>query len=227
MPEFLENRNSCIRCGTCCLKGGPTLHHEDKGILLDGYVGHQHLVTLRKGEMAYDPVQDVVRPVDRELIKVRGKGNDWSCCLYDRQSSSCTVYEHRFLECRLLKCWDPSELLSVIGKETIRRTDIINAGDPIVKVIKTHERECPLDAVQELISRFSRKADKSKTAARLNELVRKDSALRSYAISELGLRKEYELFIFGRSLFTVIKSQGIPVHPAPGRSHDSSPPIAE
>jgi Fe-S-cluster containining protein len=173
-------------------------------------VGHQHLVTIRKGELVFDPVLGTLRPVHQELIKVRGKGEDWSCYFFDDKSSSCTIYEHRFLECRLLKCWDPSELLSVIGKNTISRADIINPEDPIMKVIETHEQECPYHEVQELIFNLSRRTGKSKTVAQLTELVKKDLAIRSYAISELGLQEEFEFFVFGLPLFKVLRRMGYP-----------------
>lgn len=67
-------RTSCIRCGTCCKKGGPTLHHEDKAVLLAGQVGNRHLVTIRKGELVFDPRHEDLRPAEREMVKVRGKG---------------------------------------------------------------------------------------------------------------------------------------------------------
>jgi len=203
------HRISCTRCGTCCRKGGPTLHREDISILLDGHAGHHHLVTIRKGELVFDPVLGTLRPAHQELVKVRGKGQDWSCCFFDEKSSACTIYEHRFLECRLLKCWDPSELESLIGKNTIVRADIINPDDPIMEVIEAHEQECPYHEVEELICNLSRETGKSKALAKLKELVRKDLAIRFYAISELGLRKEFELFIFGRPLFKVLNSRGI------------------
>ncbi len=214
MPD--SPRNSCIQCGTCCLKGGPTLHHEDKQLLLDGHAGYEHLVTIRKGESVFDPVLGVPRPADQELIKVRGKGNGWSCCFFDERESSCRVYKHRFLECRLLKCWDPAELMAVIGIDTIVRTDIINPGDPVRQVITAHEEECPHHEVQELIAGLSRGDDRSKTLARLTRLARKDLAVRHYARSELGLKAEYEYFIFGRPLSKVLISHGVLVHPFHG-----------
>jgi Fe-S-cluster containining protein len=208
--------DSCTRCGTCCLKGGPILHHEDKELLLAGPVGHQHLVTIRKGEMVFDPELDTLRPADQELIKVRGKGENWCCCLYDKNSVSCTIYEHRFLECRLLKCWDPSGLITVIGRNTIVRTDIINSGDPIIDIIKIHEQECSYQEVQVLLADLARGADKPKTLAELTRIARKDLAIRSYATSELGLRQEYALFIFGRSLTEILRSHGISVRSSSG-----------
>ena len=93
-----KNISECSRCGTCCLKGGPALHHEDKKILLAGYAGHQHLVTIRKGEMAFNPLRNILEPVKKELIKVKGKGDDWACYFYDEKEASCNIYENRFLE---------------------------------------------------------------------------------------------------------------------------------
>ncbi|MEW6541121.1 MAG: YkgJ family cysteine cluster protein [Bacillota bacterium] len=210
MPGF--PRDSCIRCGTCCLKGGPTLHHEDKKLLLNGHAGYEHLVTIRKGEAVFDPVLGAPRPTGHELVKVRGKGNGWSCCLFDERSSACRVYEHRFLECRLLKCWDPADLVAVIGVHTIVRTDVINPGDPVRQVIMAHEKECPPDEVRVLIDGLSRGEDRTKTLAALTRLARRDLAVRRYARTEMGLRAEHEYFIFGRPLSRILASHGIMIH---------------
>jgi Fe-S-cluster containining protein len=203
-------RNKCKRCGTCCQKGGPVLHHEDKKILRAGHIGHKHLVTIRKGELARNPVNDLLEPVHQELIKIRGKGEDWTCCFYNEKDSSCSVYEHRLLECRLLKCWNPSELLSVIGRDTIVRADIINPDDPILDIIKTHEQECPYQEIENAIDNVLREKDKSKNLERLTQLVNKDLSLRHYALSELELNKDFELFIFGRPLFKILGDRGLP-----------------
>jgi len=202
-------RTSCERCGTCCRKGGPVLHHEDKAILLGGHAGHRDLVTIRKGELVFDPVAGALRPAERELVKVRGRGAEWTCRFFDERASGCRIYEHRFLECRLLKCWDPAELVSVIGRNTITRADIINPGDPVLQVIAAHERECPSPEVQGLIAGLERGADRERNLARLAELVRKDRAIRSYALSELGLEREFELFIFGRPVTAILRAHGI------------------
>jgi Fe-S-cluster containining protein len=203
-------QNECKRCGTCCQKGGPVLHHEDKRILRSGHIRHKHLVTIRKGELARNPVNDLLEPVHQEFIKVRGKGDNWTCFFYDEDKSSCSVYDHRLLECRLLKCWDPSGLLSVIGKDTIIRADIINPGDPILELIKTHELECPYDKIEISIDNIFRERDKSKNLESLTEFVNKDLSIRHYALSELGLNKDFELFIFGRPLFKILIDRGLP-----------------
>ena len=203
--------HSCVRCGTCCMKGGPTLHHEDKSVLLSGHVGHEHLVTIREGETVYNPVSGKSEPVSREIIKVREKGKDWTCYFYDGKENSCAIYGERFLECRLLRCWDPSGLISVIGKDTIVRADIINMGDPIMTVIEAHERECSCREFEDLISAVIRGKRETEARAKLGELICKDISMRSYSISELGLKPEFELFIFGRRLSELLKGRGLSV----------------
>jgi Fe-S-cluster containining protein len=212
-----KSLQACKRCGTCCMKGGPTLHREDKKILLSGHVGHEHLVTIRAGETVYNPVSGRSEPASGEIVKVRGKGEDWTCYFYDEKGNSCSIYAERFLECRLLKCWDPSELISVIGKNTIVRADIINRGDPIRDVIEAHDRECLCREFEDLISAVIRGEKETEARAMLGELVRKDMSIRSHAISGLGLKPEFELFIFGRPLSELLKGRGLSVRfPAEG-----------
>jgi len=207
-----ERRTHCVRCGTCCLKGGPVLHQEDKGILLSGHAGHKHLVTIRKGEIAYNPLKDRLEPVPMELIKVAGKGDGWSCVFYNERERGCTLYEHRFLECRLLKCWDPSDLVPVIYRDTLRRADIINTGDPVMEVIALHEKECPHNKINALVSELSDGKKRKGIFAELSGLLQADSSLRIHAFSELGLGQEFELFIFGRPLYKILADRGLSVH---------------
>jgi Fe-S-cluster containining protein len=168
-------------------------------------------MTIRKGEFAFNPVSGKVEPTSQELIKIAGKGKDWSCVFYDEKAAACTIYNNRPLECCLLKCWDTSELISVIGKSTIKRTDIINPEDPILLIIDNHEKECPYHEVDNLIAVLASEEHKTKILARLIELVRKDLAIRSHAISEFGLKADFEFFIFGRPLFKVLSAFGISV----------------
>ena len=205
------NISHCIRCGTCCIKGGPTLHKEDKKILLEGHISYQHLITIRKGELAFTPLSDKPEPVKQELVKIAGKGKTWECLFYGKKESSCAIYEKRPLECRLLKCWDTSDILSITGKDTITRADIISQDDPITKFIERHEKKCSVLMAENLISAVMKKNSDSISLAKLTALVQQDIAIRSKAISEFGLSVETELFYFGRPLFKILRSQGISV----------------
>ncbi|MEW6571658.1 MAG: YkgJ family cysteine cluster protein [Nitrospirota bacterium] len=205
-------RSSCIRCGTCCLKGGPVLHYEDVKILLDGYAGHQHLMTLRKGELAMNPVTGGIESLKKEIVKVIGRGEGWSCFFYDEMKASCAIYENRFMECRLLKCWDPSDLMAIMGRNTIVRTDIINRGDPVLQLIEAHEDECSFEKIERLLARLSLKGANAGISRKLSDIVKRDLEIRRYATSGLGMKKEFELFIFGRSVHDILKRRGFSVH---------------
>lgn len=209
MQKERNKINRCIRCGTCCQKGGPVLHHEDKTILISGYVGHQHLVTIRKGEVAKNPINNKLEPVKQEFIKVKGKGKDWTCYFYNDKDASCNIYEHRFIECRLLKCWDTSDIISIIGKNTLIREDIINKDDPILQIIRMHERECSYTKIDELLRKISRGEDKERHIDILNKILIKDIKIRNYAINELGMNSNYELFIFGRPIIENLNLQNL------------------
>ncbi len=203
-----ENIPHCTRCGTCCQKGGPALHEEDKKILLAGHIRHERLITIRKGELAFSPLSGRLEPIQKELIKITGKGKKWSCCFYDEEKSACTIYEHRPLECRLLKCWDTAQLLAVVGKDTLTRAGIISADDPIMKFIRTHEKECSIEMAEDIISVLLKKNDDAQSVAKLTTLAHQDLAIRSRAITEFRLSLEAELFIFGRPLFKILSARG-------------------
>ena len=212
-------RTECVRCGECCRRGGPTLHHEDKGILRAGHAGHRHLVTIREGEWVFNPVYGKLMPSARELVKVMGKGRDWGCFFHEEKGSVCTIYEHRFLECRLMQCWDTSELEAVMGRDTIIRTDIMNPKDPMFQAISAHEQQCSFEEVDKILQALVEDktgGEASSLLAKLTDMVHKDIAVRLIATEKMGLQPEYDLFMFGRPLFKVLEGLGLKVEEKKG-----------
>ena len=59
----------CSKCGTCCRKGGPSLHVEDGFLVTQGLIHTRHLYTIRRGELAHDPVRGGLVRVDTDIIK--------------------------------------------------------------------------------------------------------------------------------------------------------------
>jgi hypothetical protein len=178
-------------------------------ILLAGHIKHESLITIRKGELAFFPLRGRPEPIEKEHVKIAGKGKGWVCCFYDEKESSCTIYAHRPLECRVLKCWDTAQLLSVIGKDTLARTDILSKDDPMLKFIEIHEKECPPQIAEDLTSELMKKQNDPGLIAKLTALVHQDLALRSRAVSAFGLSVEAELFYFGRPLFKILSARGL------------------
>lgn len=204
-------RNGCIRCGTCCKKGGPVLHLEDKAILLKGIITHKDLLTLRKGEFVLNPINGKLSQIKKEVIKVDKRNKDWTCRFYNESGSSCTIYENRPLECKVLKCWDIDDFLKIFCKDTLTRFDLINADDPIIEIINEHEKECPCGEFIKLIFDYFKRKNQ-KTLSRIKDLINKDLKLRTFALKELELKKEYERFIFGQSFIDIAKIHGININ---------------
>ena len=89
-PVDFQNNSSdqtdtrtCRRCGTCCRKGGPAFHLADRPLIEKGTIPLRHLFTIRQGERVKDPIRGVVRPVDTELIKIKGAQDTWTCTFFD------------------------------------------------------------------------------------------------------------------------------------------------
>ncbi|MDH3393888.1 MAG: YkgJ family cysteine cluster protein [Desulfobulbaceae bacterium] len=211
-----NTQTHCRQCGTCCKRGGPALHHQDTDLLREGVIGYRHLVTIREGEFAYSPASGALETVDRELVKINGQGGEWTCLFFEKGSSSCGIYGQRPLECRLLKCWEPDELLSVAGRDTICRRDIVNAGDPVVDLIAHQQRECPAESVALAVESWRQQPENDKGRDVLADLVRRDLALRNHAIVDLGLPAEVEFFVFGRPLFKQLAGFGVALREVDG-----------
>lgn len=185
----------CKRCGTCCINGGPVLHHEDLPLLKQGIIKTEQLLVLRQNEPAYQPISNTIEPAICEMLKIQGKTGRWECFFYDPEQKGCTIHHNRPLECRLLYCQDPTNLLAVIGKNCLTRFDLIPETDPARPFIKTQEdyrwkdinslpaTPAPLQVQQTL------------------ETLKADLDLRQQAINTLQLSLAQELFYFGRPMF--------------------------
>ncbi len=216
MSRLAPPRRRCRRCGTCCRQGGPVLHHEDRILIGSGPIGYQHLITIRRGETVVQPLSGETGPADQELIKLRGRGPDWACCLLGPDKATCTIYAHRPLECRLLKCWQPAELEAIVGRDTLARRDLIPPRHPIIGLIAAHDRECDCTRMQELLAALADPAARAAARAELVQLVNRDLAFRARATRELGLDLALELFVLGRPLFKLLQGAGIEVREVQG-----------
>ena len=207
-----ETITQCQQCGTCCRKGGPVLHLEDREILRAGQIQLHHLVTIRKGEMAFSPVTDTLQATDTELIKTAGRGDDWTCCFFNEQTGGCTIYENRPLECRLLQCWDTAPIEAVIARDTLARTDIIDPDDPILEFITAHEQACSCSRVTTLATGLNTTSASKSILAELTELVRRDLNIRAQAVAAFDIPVAVEVFYFGRPFFVLLGPYGIRIH---------------
>jgi Fe-S-cluster containining protein len=214
-PFVMKNhqiKTECDRCGTCCKKGGPALHHEDIGLLRINRLNQEELITIRKGEPVLLPHLDKPEPAESEIIKIKGRGSEWTCLFYITEKSECAIYTHRPLECSLFKCWDTADLENEAGKNLLSRHDMIPADDPILSIIKIHEEKCSLQNFDQLLAGLHNNNTLEPALADLTNLVNSDLSIRSKACERFHLSLELELFFFGRPLFKILEQFGLKMH---------------
>ncbi len=200
----MAGQTTCKRCGTCCIKGGPVLHRDDLPLLEKHILSLDHLIVIRAGEPAFNPIKGWVEPASSEMIKIAGKGTSWECIFYDQVQSSCTIHKNRPVECRLLKCWDTKEIAGISGKECLCRHDLLQGDDQLIDYMAAQEKKCSYVAALQYIEHLSKKRLQHEALHKLKALLTEDLAIREKAINRFQLSLQKELFYFGRPMFRVI-----------------------
>jgi Fe-S-cluster containining protein len=200
--------STCRRCGTCCQKGGPSFHLADKALIESGEIPSKYLYTIRKGEMAYDNVRQCLEPVGSDIIKIKGKGNSWTCLFFDEAQAACTIYENRPIECRALKCWDTAELEALYAQKRLKREDLLAGIEGLWDLIKDHQQRCNYDTILALIKAIG--SEKPGNARqKLAERIQFDNEIRKLVVSQGGLDADMLDFLFGRPLNQTLKHFGL------------------
>ena len=200
--------SACVRCGKCCEKGGPAFHLEDRALLEEGVIPSSCLYTIRRGELAWDNVKQRLIPVDTDVIKIKGKKGSWTCMFFDEVHKSCTIYENRPRECRVLKCWDPGELEKVYAANRLTRQDLISRVEGLWDLVKDHQARCNYEKIQRMVQELKGSAAVP-ARRRLSEIIHYDDEIRKLVVSRGGLQSDMLDFLFGRPLNETIKNYGI------------------
>ena len=208
-----EQQTECLRCGTCCQKGGPALHGQDLALVRGGQLPLGDLITIRRGELAYSPLTDRIEPVLQELVKIRGTGREWCCCYYVPAGKGCSIYANRPMACGALKCWQPEETLALVGQDLLSRLDILEDGNPLRALVQEHERLCPCPDLREVENSLA--GQDEDTLRSLEMLVNTDLSFRDRVVREFNLSLTDELFLFGRPLFQLLQVLGVGVSESP------------
>lgn len=209
-PNVNSRISRCIRCGTCCIKGGPSFHHEDKMLIEKGMILSKYLYTIRPGELTYDNVKGHLIPASSDIIKVKGQENSWTCVFFDKAKKGCTIYENRPLECRALKCWDTTEIERIYFKNRLTRKDLIEKVQGLWDLVEDHQSRCSYDKIRRLVDLLE--SDKKKSAIEgIIEMIQYDIHMRSLVVKKGGMDPAMLDFLFGRPLVETIKTFGFRV----------------
>lgn len=202
--------DACIRCGTCCTKGGPCFHHADKALIEKGVIHSRYLYTLRKGELAYDNIKDCLVSLDDDVIKLKGRDDSGTCIFFDEDQKTCEIYVTRPLECKALQCWDTRQLEAIYDKNRLTRKDLVSDIEGLWDLICDHQSRCDYDKIQELVNALNSPAKKS-AQKQLIRIIQYDIEIRKLVVSDGGLEAEMLDFLFGRPLIQTIGNYGLRV----------------
>ena len=197
----------CRRCGTCCKKGGPSLHMEDLDLVEKGIIPLKDLFTIREGEPANDNIKGSIQPAVTDIIKIKGQGNSLICRFFDYKNSICGIYDSRPVECRVLKCWDTSDIERIYSKNRLVRKDLVANIDGLCNLVEEHQKRCSYDTIKGFINTHNsdKKTDSIKNVL---EIINYDKQIRQLIIERGGLDTEILDFLFGRPLTETIRMFG-------------------
>jgi Fe-S-cluster containining protein len=196
--------NACQRCGTCCEKGGPSLHLEDRILVEDGRIPARCLFTLRRGEKVRDNVKGTLTPLTEEIIKIKGHHPGWTCLFYDHATRGCNIYDHRPLECRALNCRDTRRIERVYETSRLMRKDLLSGIDGLWELIEDHEARCSYERLHAWVDEGA-DGERLKQEEIILEVVSFDAHVRQLAVEQAKVDGRMLDFIFGRRLTDTIK----------------------
>ena len=195
----------CQRCGTCCKKGGPALHDEDKQALDQGGIPLTALYTIRKGELARDNVNGGVIRLPAEIIKIKSRPDANACMYFNDTDASCNIYDYRPVECRTLECWNTKKIAVIYAQNRLTRHAVLGKIAWLTDLVQTHEAECSFDRIQDLIN--NREAGDPSATSGLIEMMNYDFHLRNIVTEKGKITPEMHDFLFGRPLSEIIRFQ--------------------
>ena len=203
----------CMACGTCCRKGGPTLHQQDLTLISAGVLPCRALLSLRIGELVHNEIQGGLVPLPAECIKVAGQGASWICTFWQADTSACSIYAQRPAQCRALFCRDNTALLALHAQPRLSRAEVLPLFSPNWSMLaEAHEERC---AWHRLAPLALGPLDSAASQALL-EAVRFDLAFRELAQERAGVPAEALPLLFGRPLRDLLPDFGLAVEHVAG-----------
>ena len=200
----------CIRCGTCCKKGGPSFHLEDKVLIEKGIILSKYLYTIREGELCYDNIKESILPAASDIIKIKGQKDSVTCIFFNEKENECTIYDNRPVECRALKCWDTREIENIYSKNRLTRKDLTSTIEGLWDLVEDHQRRCSYETLKFFIDALN-KDKKDEALKGIFDIIEYDAQIRELVVQKGYLDPEMTDFIFGRPITETIRMYGFKI----------------
>ncbi len=201
-------RPFCIRCGACCTNAGPTLYPGDEGVLHQGIVRVENLVTTRVGEMVFSHWKGRAVAAERERVAVAADA-EGGCPFWRRHERRCAIYDLRPAQCRAQKCWDTGDADRLMRWPGLTRRDLLEEADPLREVLDDHDRGCAPADLRERLERAARGDEEARAEA--VALITADRAIRRDLVRGDRAPMEALPFLLGRPLEMMAPAWGFAV----------------
>ncbi len=193
--------HACRQCGTCCRKGGPALHKEDRHLVMNGLIPADSLYTIRTGEPVQDNVADRLAYASGDILKIKGHGDGWCCRFLDDEIDRCTIYDRRPAECRAMQCWDTAAIEALYDRDRLTRKDLLEEVEGLWDLIADHDQRCSYKTIREQADRLSLdEAGQTAALENITEIVKYDESLRKLLVENGHASQEMLDFLLGRPL---------------------------
>jgi Fe-S-cluster containining protein len=212
-------RTECVRCGTCCTKGSPSLLKADLQLFLSGALSYGDVYTIREGERIRSGEDDEIYESFMELIKIKTKEGTFECIFY-REEEGCALYENRPAQCRAYECWSsdskkpsghaaasaPYDILEGLEKKSLTRSDIFHSVDVLLEIIKKHEEKCSYRGLSDAFEKLS-EGDES-AVEKIMDMLQYDTYARPFLKEKFNIPDDAMDLILGRPLMKTINEFG-------------------
>jgi len=208
--------SECKRCGTCCKKGGPCFHIEDKMLIEKGLILIKYLYTIREGELAYDNIKGHLTTATSDLIKIKSQNDSWECIFFDEKNNSCKIYDKRPVECRALNCLDTREIEEIYFKNRLTRKDLVYKVEGLWDLIEGHQSRCSYDKIKYFVKELNGEK-KNESIEGIYDILLYDDSIRELVVKKGKTDPENLEFLFGRPIVTTIRMFGLKVEKKDGK----------
>jgi len=202
-------RPYCIRCGTCCAKGSPTLSVHDLQLFTRDIIKPTDVSVIRRGELARSAGGDELKRSERELLKIREVQGDNTCIFFRPGDKECSIYDSRPLQCRRQECWNPQNPAEIAEQEMMARETLLRETGPLWEIIQRHEERCSHEQLSRVMAKLE--ATKGHAVEELLELLRFDQHVRHFLVEKLNLAPNTLDFFLGQPLSSAIEAYGLRV----------------